>query len=176
MIDRPGAPPARSWSEAGLDGVALAGLRNMACLRDERARHDCAPSRARTDHVVVVGAGLAGLSAALHLAGRGRSRHRGGARRRPRRPGRQARRRRLPLDTGPTVLTMPDIIDETFAAVGETAADRLELVRRRPRLPRALRRRQQARRAHATPTRWPTAIARFAGPAEAEGYRRLRAG
>lgn len=26
----------------------------------------------RTDHVVVVGAGLAGLSAALHLAGRGR--------------------------------------------------------------------------------------------------------
>jgi phytoene desaturase len=27
----------------------------------------------RTDHVVVVGAGLAGLSAALHLAGRGRA-------------------------------------------------------------------------------------------------------
>ena len=27
----------------------------------------------RSDHVVVVGAGLAGLSAALHLAGRGRA-------------------------------------------------------------------------------------------------------
>ena len=25
------------------------------------------------------------------------------------------------LDTGPTVLTMPDIIDDAFAAVGETA-------------------------------------------------------
>ena len=32
------------------------------------------------------------------------------------------------IDTGPTVLTMPDIIDDTFAAVGETTSDRLDLM------------------------------------------------
>ena len=32
------------------------------------------------------------------------------------------------LDTGPTVLTMPDIIDDAFAAVGESLADRLDLM------------------------------------------------
>ncbi|MBJ7386348.1 MAG: FAD-dependent oxidoreductase, partial [Mycolicibacterium sp.] len=72
--------------------------------------------------VVVVGAGLAGLSAALHLAGRGRAvsvvergSHPGG------RVGRADIGGYL-LDTGPTVLTMPEIIDETFAAVGESMA------------------------------------------------------
>ena len=50
----------------------------------------------RTDHVVVVGAGLAGLSAALHLAGRGPLGDRRRTRRRARRPGRPTRRRRLP--------------------------------------------------------------------------------
>ena len=49
------------------------------------------------------------------------------------------------LDTGPTVLTMPDLIDETFAAVGESTADRLELEAGRARLPRLVRRRQRAR-------------------------------
>ena len=70
--------------------------------------------------VVVVGAGLAGLSAALHLAGRGRAvtvverwQHPGGRVGRLDVDGYQ-------LDTGPTVLTMPDIIDDTFAAVGES--------------------------------------------------------
>ena len=72
------------------------------------------------DHVVVVGAGLAGLAAALHLAGRGRPVtvvERGQA------PGGRVGRLDVDgyrLDTGPTVLTMPDIIDETFAAVGES--------------------------------------------------------
>ena len=81
----------------------------------------------RTDHVVVVGAGLAGLSAALHLAGRGRAVtvvERGDV------PGGRVGRLDIDgyrLDTGPTVLTMPDLIDETFAAVGESTADRLEL-------------------------------------------------
>ena len=49
-----------------------------------------------TDHVVVVGAGLSGLSAAMHLAGRGRTGHRRRARGNPRRPRRQGRHRRLP--------------------------------------------------------------------------------
>ena len=80
-----------------------------------------------TDRVVVVGAGLAGLSAALHLAGRGRQvtvvergAHPGG------RVGR-ADISGYRLDTGPTVLTMPDILDETFAAVGESTSSRLDL-------------------------------------------------
>ena len=51
------------------------------------------------------------------------------------------------LDTGPTVLTMPDIIDETFAAVGESTADRLELDPRVAGLSRPVRRWQRARRA-----------------------------
>ena len=81
----------------------------------------------RTDHVVVVGAGLAGLAAALHLAGRGRAVtvvERGDV------PGGRVGRLDVDgyrLDTGPTVLTMPDMIDDTFAAVGESTADRLEL-------------------------------------------------
>ena len=84
--------------------------------------------RRSTDHVVVVGAGLAGLSAALHLAGRGRAVtvvERGPH------PGGRVGRLDVDgyrLDTGPTVLTMPDIIDDAFAAVGESTADRLDLI------------------------------------------------
>ena len=80
-----------------------------------------------TDHVVVVGAGLAGLSAAMHLAGRGRTVtvvERGAT------PGGRVGRADISgyrLDTGPTVLTMPDIIDDTFAAVGESMSARLDL-------------------------------------------------
>ena len=76
--------------------------------------------RGRTDHVVVVGAGFAGLSAALHLAGRGREVT---VVERATWPGGRAGRRDIDgyrIDTGPTVLTMPDIIDEVFAAVGES--------------------------------------------------------
>ena len=81
----------------------------------------------RTDRVAIVGAGLSGLSAALQLAGRGRAvtviergDHPGG------RVGR-ADVSGYRLDTGPTVLTMPDIIDDAFAAVGESLSDRVEL-------------------------------------------------
>jgi phytoene desaturase len=85
-----------------------------------------------TDHVVVVGAGLAGLSAALHLLGAGRrvtvlerAEHPGG------RAGRldlRTERGTYRVDTGPTVLTMPDLLDEAFAAVGEKVQERLDLV------------------------------------------------
>ena len=78
-----------------------------------------------TDRAVVVGAGLAGLSAALHLAGRGRA----SLCRARSHPGGRVGRLDVGgyrLDTGPTVLTMPDIIDDTFAAVGESTTDRLE--------------------------------------------------
>jgi phytoene desaturase len=87
--------------------------------------------RGRTDRVVVVGAGLAGLSAALHLAGAGRevtlleqSDRVGG------RAGQlevETPSGTYRLDTGPTVLTVPELLDDAFAAVGEERADRLPL-------------------------------------------------
>jgi phytoene desaturase len=92
------------------------------------ARRTVPPSR----HVVVVGAGLAGLAAALHLRGAGcevtvvdREEFPGG------------RAGRLDLDgfrfdTGPTVLTMPDLLEAPLAAVGEKLGDRLDLVRLDP--------------------------------------------
>jgi phytoene desaturase len=86
----------------------------------------------RTDHVVVVGAGLAGLSAALHLLGAGRrvtiverADHPGG------RAGAldlQTAAGTWRVDPGPTVLTMPDLLAEAFAAVGEKLEERLDLV------------------------------------------------
>lgn len=89
-----------------------------------------------TDHVVVVGAGFAGLTAALHLLGAGRrvtvverGGHPGG------RAGRldlQTERGTFHVDTGPTVLTMPSLFDEAFAAVGEKLVDRLDLVELAP--------------------------------------------
>ena len=72
-----------------------------------------------TDHVVVIGAGLSGLSAALQLAGRGRSVT--VVERYPFPGGRmgQADIRGYRIDTGPTVLTMPALIDDALASVRE---------------------------------------------------------
>ena len=80
------------------------------------------------DHVVVVGAGLSGLSAAMHLAGAGR---RVTVLEVETTPGGSAARVSLPaagggtyhLDTGPTVLTMPDLLADCFAALGESLSD-----------------------------------------------------
>ncbi|MFF0488676.1 phytoene desaturase family protein [Nocardia sp. NPDC004068] len=81
-----------------------------------------------TDKVVIVGAGLAGLSAALYLAGAGREvtvceKHS--------EPGGKAAAMHTEgyqLDYGPTVLTMPELIEDAFAAVGEKSGDHLELL------------------------------------------------
>lgn len=127
----------------------------------------------RTDHVVVVGAGLAGLSAALHLAGRGRAVT--VVEREPW-PGGRAGRLDIDgyrIDTGPTVLTMPDIIDETFAAVGETRSNRLELSPVDPAY-RAVFADGSALDVHSDADRMADAIADFAGSGQAAGYRRLR--
>src|SRR6478609_5037497 len=81
-----------------------------------------------TDHVVVVGAGLGGLSAALRLAGAGRSvtilerELVPGGRNGLLTDGGYA------FDTGPTVLTMPDLIADALGAVGESLEDWLELM------------------------------------------------
>jgi phytoene desaturase len=132
----------------------------------------------RTDHVVVVGAGLAGLAAALHLLGAGRrvtvlesAEHPGG------RAGRldlHTDRGTYLVDTGPTVLTMPDLLDEAFAAVGEKLDERLDLVALDP-----------AYRAgfadgttidvHTDAEAMAEEVRSTCGPAAAAGYERMRA-
>jgi phytoene desaturase len=128
---------------------------------------------AHAERVVVIGAGLAGLSAALHLAGRGlavtvveRGLHPGG------------RVGRLDvdgyrLDTGPTVLTMPDIIDDTLAAVGESLSDRLDLQRVEPAY-RASFADGSAIDVHSGRDEMAAEIERFAGRRQADGYLQLR--
>ncbi|MCB0933089.1 MAG: phytoene desaturase [Mycobacterium sp.] len=127
----------------------------------------------RTEHVVVVGAGLSGLSAALQLAGRGRSvtvveRHQfpGG------RVG-QADIRGYRIDTGATVLTMPDIIEEAFHCVGASMSDHLELMSLDPAY-RASFADGSVLDVHTDADAMTSAIAAFAGPDQAAGYQRLR--
>ncbi|WP_369137649.1 phytoene desaturase family protein [Modestobacter versicolor] len=82
----------------------------------------------RTDRVVVIGAGLAGLSAALRLRGAGREVtvvERGPG------PGGRAgvlTRSGYTLDTGPSVFTAPELLADAFAAVGDRMEDRLTLL------------------------------------------------
>jgi phytoene desaturase len=128
----------------------------------------------RSDHVVVVGAGLAGLAAALHLAGRGREvtliergSHPGGRAGRLNAGGYR-------FDTGPTVLTMPDLLAEPLAAVGEELSDRLDLIRLDPAY-RAAFADGSTLDVHTDADAMTDAVAGFAGAAEAAGYRRLRA-
>ncbi len=126
------------------------------------------------DRVVVIGAGLSGLAAALHLAGRGRAVT---VVEREATPGGRAGRLDLDgyrIDTGPTVLTMLDILDDTFGAVGETTAQRLDLVRLDPAY-RAMFADGSQLDVHTDADAMADAVRQFAGPDEAAGYRRLRA-
>ncbi|MFF0058941.1 phytoene desaturase [Streptomyces microflavus] len=125
------------------------------------------------DHVVVVGAGLAGLAATLHLLGAGR---RVTVVERDSGPGGRAgllESGGYRIDTGPTVLTMPDLVEEAFAAVGDRLADRLELIPLDPAY--------RARFAdgtqldvHTDGAAMEAAVEQFAGARQAVGYRRLR--
>ncbi len=82
----------------------------------------------RSPRIVIVGAGLGGLSAACHLLGRGftdievleAADEPGG------RAGTLASAG-YRFDTGPTVLTMPHLVAECFAAIGARMADHLVL-------------------------------------------------
>ncbi len=83
-------------------------------------------------HVVVIGAGLAGLSAACHLAGAGRrvtvleaADHPGGRNGTLHQDG-------FTFDTGPSVLTMPNLVDEALQAVGSSVASQLTMKRLDP--------------------------------------------
>ncbi|SCE78451.1 phytoene desaturase family protein [Micromonospora chokoriensis] len=126
----------------------------------------------RTDRVVVVGAGLGGLACALHLAGSGRQVT---VLEREPVPGGRAGRLAVDgyeFDTGPTVLTMPDLIAEALGAVGEDMRDWLDLTPLDP-----------AYRAYypdgstldvlTDTTRMAAEISRVCGPREADGYLRF---
>ena len=81
----------------------------------------------KTDQVVVVGAGLGGLAAAMRLAAAGREVT---VVERESVPGGRAGVWRADghvFDTGPTVLTMPNLIDDVFATLGERTTDWLEM-------------------------------------------------
>jgi phytoene desaturase len=130
--------------------------------------------KGRTDSVVVVGAGLAGLSAALHLRGDG---HEVTVVEQSPQPGGLAGRLDLGghrLDTGPTVLTMPELLDEALGAVGDSLANRLELLPLHPAY-RAAFADGSALDVHTDAAAMEQAVHEFAGGAEADGYRRLRA-
>ncbi|MEP7035170.1 MAG: phytoene desaturase family protein [Dermatophilaceae bacterium] len=128
------------------------------------------------DKVVVVGAGLAGLSAAMHLAGAGRHVTVLEA---ESTPGGSAARLSLPapdggiyhLDTGPTVLTMPDLLADCFAALGESLSDWVTL---RPLDPayRAQFADGTALSITSDVDRMAHRIGDFSGAADADGYRR----
>ncbi|MHC5264017.1 phytoene desaturase [Streptomyces sp. UC4497] len=127
----------------------------------------------KTDHVVVVGAGLSGLAATLHLLGAGR---RVTLVERDDRPGGRAGRLTrggYRIDTGPTVMTMPDLADEAFAAVGERLSDRVDLIPLHPAY-RASFADGSSLDVHTDAQAMEQAVEDFAGPGAAAGYVELR--
>ncbi|MEL7097718.1 MAG: 1-hydroxycarotenoid 3,4-desaturase CrtD [Pseudomonadota bacterium] len=89
----------------------------------------CASSPSDTSHVVIIGAGIAGLASALRLAGAGvgvtvLERHAA--------PGGKMRTVDSlagPIDAGPTVLTLRGVFDQLFAEVGERLDDHVDLIK-----------------------------------------------
>jgi phytoene desaturase len=126
----------------------------------------------RTDHVVVVGAGLGGLSAALRLVGAGRQVT---VLEQAAEPGGRAGLLNVAgyrFDTGPTVLTMPEFIDDALACVGERLADRLELLPLDPAY-RAMFADGSRIDVHADTDRMAEQIGQVASARDAAGYREL---
>lgn len=128
------------------------------------------------DQVVVVGAGLSGLAAALHLTGAGcavtvveRADHPGG------RMGRY-RFGDYEIDSGATVLTLPELVDDALAAVGLDTDTAVPPLRIRPLAPA-----YHARFADGSDLRvfsdaeeMSAEVTRVCGSGEAVRYRRLR--
>ncbi len=126
----------------------------------------------RTDRVLIVGAGLGGLACALHLAGAGREVT---VLERAALPGGRAGRLSVDgyeFDTGPTVLTMPDLIAEALAAVGEALPDWLTLDPVEPAY-RAFYPDGSTLDVHTDVDLMAAEIARVCGVREADGYRRF---
>ena len=124
-----------------------------------------------TDHVVIVGAGLAGLSAALRLAGAGRKVT---VLERENVPGGRnglLKKDGYSFDTGPSVLTMPSLINDAFNCVGEDMKDWLELTPLTP-LYRAFYADGSQLDVHADTNEMEAEIAKHISSSEAAGYRR----
>ena len=124
-----------------------------------------------TDHVVVVGAGLAGLSAALRLAGAGRKVT---VLERKSVPGGRnglLNKDGYAFDTGPSVLTMPSLINDAFNCVGEDMKDWLELTPLTP-LYRAFYADRSQLDVHSDTDEMEAEIAKHISSTEAAGYRR----
>ncbi len=131
------------------------------------------PARVKgpTENVVVVGAGLAGLSAALRLAGAGRKVT---VVERESVPGGRnglLNKSGFAFDTGPSVLTMPDLISDALACVGEDIKDWLDLVPLKP-LYRAFYDDGTQLDVHADTNQMQAEIAKTIGSQEAIGYGR----
>ncbi len=127
----------------------------------------------RTDRVVVVGAGLSGLAAALHLCGRGRTVT---VLERATVPGGRAGRHDIDghhFDTGPSVLTMPGILDDTFAAAGLDRQDLVQLTELDPIYDTRFAD-GRSLHVHRDADAMTDAVCEFAGARDAEGYRKLR--
>ena len=125
-----------------------------------------------TDQVVVVGAGLGGLACALHLAAAGRQVT---VVERESVPGGRAGRLSISgyeFDTGPTVLTMPSLIEEPLAAVGEKLSDWLELTPLDPAY-RAYYPDGSTLDVKTDTVAMAAEISRVCGPREADGYLRF---
>ncbi|MDP9436663.1 MAG: phytoene desaturase family protein [Actinomycetota bacterium] len=131
----------------------------------------------RTDRIVVVGAGLAGLSAALRLVGAGREVT---VLEREDVPGGRAGLLEVAapdgagtyrFDTGPTVLTMPDLIADALDCVGERLEDWLDLQPVDP-LYRAFYPDGSRLDVKADPGEMAAEVERVCGPREAQGYLR----
>ena len=125
-----------------------------------------------TERIVVVGAGLGGLACALHLAAAGRQVT--VVEREPVPGGRAGRLsvQGYDFDTGPTVLTMPALIAEPLAAVGETLSDWLELTPLDPAY-RAFYPDGSTLDVRTDTVRMAAEISRVCGPREADGYLRF---
>jgi phytoene desaturase len=128
--------------------------------------------RGPSQTVVVVGAGLGGLSAALRLVAAGRDVV---VVEREQTPGGRAgtfRQYGYTIDTGPTVLTMPDLIADAFACVGERMEDWLTLLPLDP-LYRANFADGSHLDVHADPEAMAASIKELCGAREEAGYRRF---
>lgn len=129
-------------------------------------------SRIGASRVIVIGAGFGGLSAACHLTGRGHDVtviERGHA------PGGRAavlEGAGYRIDAGPTVLTMPGLLADTFAAAGADLADHLSLGPVDPMYRACF---PDGTRLHVRHGRDAMAeeIRRFAGPTEAAAFHRF---
>ena len=128
--------------------------------------------RGKSDRVVVVGAGLGGLATAIRLAAAGREVT---VLERESVPGGRAgiwESDGHRFDTGPTVLTMPNLIDDVFATLGERTSDWLAMEPVSP-LYRTYYQDGSRLDVHSDPQQMAQEIATAIGPNEAAGYLRF---